>query len=442
MVLVTACHASSPREGIDFLPLTVDYREYTYASGRIPGGFFKREGKATEKETLTSRLIDRPIRPLFPAGWAYETQVIAFVLSADTDHDSDVLAITGASAALALSEMPLEKTIAGVRVGLVDGQYVVNPTFPERKLSRLDLIVAGQQGRHRDGRSRRPGGVGRGSHPGPRSRPRGDQGHLRADRRAGRSRPAARRSPSRGEGRRRRSSRRSKPRRSRGSRDAMRIKGKIENYATVAKVEKEIIAGLPEDQAARKGEAKGILHGLQEKVLRTEILDPQRAPRRPQVRRDPSDHHREQGAAPRPRLVGVHPRRNPGPGHRHPRHRRRPAEDRDGRRRDVEAVHAPLQLPALLGRRGEADARPRPPRDRPRRPRRARARADDAGRSRLRLHRAHRLRHPRVERQLVDGLGVRRLAGDDGRRRADQGRRSPAWRWASSWTRPPASTRC
>src|SRR5436189_5892773 len=101
MVLVTACHSSSPREGIDFLPLTVDYREYTYASGRIPGGFFKREGKATEKETLTSRVIDRPIRPLFPTGWAYETQVIAFVLSADTENDSDVLALTGAGAALA-----------------------------------------------------------------------------------------------------------------------------------------------------------------------------------------------------------------------------------------------------------------------------------------------------------------------------------------------------
>ena len=130
MVLVTACHSSSPREGIDFLPLTVDYREYTYASGRIPGGFFKREGKATEKETLTSRVIDRPIRPLFPAGWAYETQVIAFVLSADTENDSDVLALTGAGAALALSEMPVEKTVAAVRVGLVDGQFIVNPTLP------------------------------------------------------------------------------------------------------------------------------------------------------------------------------------------------------------------------------------------------------------------------------------------------------------------------
>src|SRR5215212_11633138 len=129
MVLVTACHSSSPREGIDFLPLTVDYREYAYASGRIPGGFFKREGKAAEKEVLTSRVIDRPIRPLFPAGWRYETQIIALVLSADTENDTDVLALTGASVALALSEIPFEKTIAGVRVGLLDGQYLINPTF-------------------------------------------------------------------------------------------------------------------------------------------------------------------------------------------------------------------------------------------------------------------------------------------------------------------------
>src|SRR5437588_8251254 len=143
VVLVTACRAASAREGIDFLPLTVDYREYTYASGRIPGGFFKREGKPSEKEVLTSRVIDRPIRPLFPTGWRYETQVIALVLSADTENDTDVLAITGASAALALSDIPFEKTIAGVRVGLVDGQYIVNPTFQQRKQSRLDLVVAG-----------------------------------------------------------------------------------------------------------------------------------------------------------------------------------------------------------------------------------------------------------------------------------------------------------
>src|SRR6201997_4997273 len=145
VVIVTACRAANAREGIDFLPLTVDYREYTYASGRIPGGFFKREGKPSEKEVLTSRVIDRPIRPLFPSGWRYETQIIALVLSADTENDTDVLAITGASAALAISEIPFEKTIAGVRVGLVDDQYVVNPTFEQRKKSKIDLVVAGSK---------------------------------------------------------------------------------------------------------------------------------------------------------------------------------------------------------------------------------------------------------------------------------------------------------
>src|SRR5438270_8277521 len=145
VVLVTACRAANAREGIDFLPLTADNREYTYASGRIPGGFFKREGKPAEKEVLTSRVIDRPIRPLFPPGWRYESQVIALVLSADSENDTDVLALTGASAAIALSDIPFEKTIAGVRVGLVDNQYVINPTFEQRKKSKIDLVVAGSK---------------------------------------------------------------------------------------------------------------------------------------------------------------------------------------------------------------------------------------------------------------------------------------------------------
>src|SRR6478672_4909433 len=143
MVIVTACKAANARVGIDFLPLTVDYREYAYASGRIPGGFFKRESKPAEKEVLTSRLIDRPIRPLFPSGWFYETQIVALLISADADNDSDVLAITGASAALSLSSIPFQKTVAGVRVGLVDGQYIINPTYGERKQSKIDLVVAG-----------------------------------------------------------------------------------------------------------------------------------------------------------------------------------------------------------------------------------------------------------------------------------------------------------
>jgi polyribonucleotide nucleotidyltransferase len=144
VVLATACMQQSamPR---DFLPLTVDYREYTYAAGRIPGGFFKREGRPTEKETITSRLIDRPLRPLFPSGYVNETQVIALVLSADGENDPDILAINGASTALVLSEIPFYNPIGAVRVGLVDGQLVFNPTNSQRDVADLDLVVVGTQ---------------------------------------------------------------------------------------------------------------------------------------------------------------------------------------------------------------------------------------------------------------------------------------------------------
>jgi polyribonucleotide nucleotidyltransferase len=145
VVLVTAVSARKPKVGADFFPLTVDYREYGYAAGRIPGGYFKREGRPTEKEILTSRLTDRPIRPLFPEGYSHETQVISMVISADDEHDPDVLSITGASAALYLSDIPFYNPIAGVRVGLVDGKYVVNPTYEQLRSSVLNLIVAGSE---------------------------------------------------------------------------------------------------------------------------------------------------------------------------------------------------------------------------------------------------------------------------------------------------------
>src|SRR5215470_11967816 len=144
-VLVTAVSARKPRENVDFFPLTVDYREYGYAAGRIPGGYFKREGRPTEKEILTSRLTDRPIRPLFPEGYQNETQIISMVISADDEHDPDVLSITGASAALYLSDIPFLNPIAGVRVGLVEGKYVVNPTYEQQRNSTLNLIVAGSE---------------------------------------------------------------------------------------------------------------------------------------------------------------------------------------------------------------------------------------------------------------------------------------------------------
>jgi polyribonucleotide nucleotidyltransferase len=144
MVLVTACAESRIREGVDFLPLTVDYRENTYAGGRIPGGFFKREGRPTESEILTCRLIDRGLRPLFPDGYHRESQVIAWVMSADDDHDPDVLGICGASMALmAAAAIPYEAALAGVRIGRLDGRFVVFPSYAEREVSDLDLIVAG-----------------------------------------------------------------------------------------------------------------------------------------------------------------------------------------------------------------------------------------------------------------------------------------------------------
>jgi polyribonucleotide nucleotidyltransferase len=145
VVLVSACSNKKPRENASFFPLTVDYRENYYAAGRIPGGFFKREGKPSEKEVLTSRLIDRPIRPLFPAGFVCETQVIALVLSADGENDPDTLSITGASAALTLSNIPFHTPIAGVRVGLVDDKLVVSPSNADLKKSRLNLIIAGSE---------------------------------------------------------------------------------------------------------------------------------------------------------------------------------------------------------------------------------------------------------------------------------------------------------
>ncbi|MGA8744015.1 MAG: polyribonucleotide nucleotidyltransferase [Terracidiphilus sp.] len=147
VVLATAVASPDPREGIDFFPLTVDYREYTYAGGRIPGGFIKREGRPSEKEVLTCRQIDRPIRPLFPDGFRNETQVIALVFSADKENDPDVVGINAAACALALSDIPFSATVGAVRVGRVNGEFVINPTYSERAETTVNIMVVG----HKDG---------------------------------------------------------------------------------------------------------------------------------------------------------------------------------------------------------------------------------------------------------------------------------------------------
>jgi len=144
VVLVAACMDTKPNDK-DFLPLTVDYREYTYSAGKIPGGFFKREGRLSERETLTCRMIDRPLRPLFPESWRNETQINALVLSADSENDPDVVAITAASAACYASDLPFVHPVAAVRVGLVNGQLVANPTTADQKISLMNIVVVGTE---------------------------------------------------------------------------------------------------------------------------------------------------------------------------------------------------------------------------------------------------------------------------------------------------------
>ena len=143
VVLATAVASPDPKEGIDFFPLTVDYREYAYAGGRIPGGFIKREGRPSEREVLTSRQIDRPIRPLFPEGFRNETQVIALVFSADKENDPDIIGINAAAAALALSDIPFNATVGAVRVGQVNGEFVINPSYTDRRESKINIPVVG-----------------------------------------------------------------------------------------------------------------------------------------------------------------------------------------------------------------------------------------------------------------------------------------------------------
>ncbi len=271
VVLVTATAERREKVGVDFLPLTVDYRENTYAAGKIPGGFFKREGRPNEKETLTSRLIDRPIRPLFPKGWSCETQVIALVLSADLANDPDVLAVTGASAALVLSDIPFTTPIAAVRVGLVDGQYLLNPTYEQMEQSRLDLVVVGsatevvmvEAGATEVSEREVLEAIWFG------------QGHCR-------TLVALQEEMRREVG---------KPKREVKPREldpdlyrqieaacadrlyqAMKIPVKIESYRAVAALQEERIKAIPEDQPARRQEAAASFHELHKAIARRELL--------------------------------------------------------------------------------------------------------------------------------------------------------------------------
>jgi polyribonucleotide nucleotidyltransferase len=277
VVLVAACAQKEPKEGTDFFPLTVDYRENTYAAGKIPGGFFKREGRPTEKEILTSRLIDRPLRPLFPEGFSNETQIIALVLSADKENDPDIMSITGASAAAYCSPIPFFNPIAAVRVGRMNGSFVANPPISKLKDSTLNLTIAGTEDAIvmvEAGASEIPEDVmvealdfGHGiirklialqrelyEKIQPQKREFVKQAFDQAE--YDRIEQACSQKIS----------------------EALHIGGKLESYARMDELAAEIEEAVPEEEVERRAEAVKIFHHVMETVFRKEILEHRRRP--------------------------------------------------------------------------------------------------------------------------------------------------------------------
>ncbi len=277
VVLVTACAQKEPKEGTDFFPLTVDYRENTYAAGKIPGGFFKREGRPTEKEILTSRLIDRPMRPLFPEGFGNETQIIALVLSADKENDPDIMSITGASAATYCSPIPFYSPIAAVRVGYMNGGFVANPPITKLKDSSLNLTIAGTE----DAIVMVEGGAN--EIPEEMMVEALDFGHgiirklislqkelfdkIQPQKREF-VKPAF--DPAEYE--------RIEQAYSGKISEALHVKGKIESYTQMDELEAENEDAIPEEEEERRTQAGLIFHHVMEKIFRREILEDRRRP--------------------------------------------------------------------------------------------------------------------------------------------------------------------
>jgi len=273
VVLATACSNREPRAGVDFLPLTVDYREGNYAGGKIPGGFFKREGRPNEKEVLTSRMIDRPLRPLFPEGYACETQVIGLLLSADMENDSDTLSIIGASTALLISDIPFDRPVGAVRVGYWDEGFVINPSSADlRAKSRLNLLVAGTEDAIvmvEAGASEVPESVmvqalveghdaikriielqkelrARVGKPKRSYSPKTTDPALAAEIETALTEPLV---------------------------AAMRMRGKLESYARMKQVKDDYLASVPEEQAEKRAAVGSVYHAVREKLLKREIFE-------------------------------------------------------------------------------------------------------------------------------------------------------------------------
>ena len=434
MVLSTAT-AGNLRD-VDFLPLTVDVEERMYAAGKIPGSFFKREGRAGEKGTLTARMIDRPIRPLFPKGWRRETQLVAIPMSVDHVNPYDILAMNGASAALMISDIPFPMPVGAVRIGQdEDGEFVVNPE--EESLLEGDARPdrRGHRGGHPDGRGRRQRGH-RGRDPRrARHRPRRDQEALRGAARAaeegrqgeGRGRgPAGRREAARrGQGQVRRRAERGDP-----GRGQARAPGRDQEGRGGG------LRGLRLRGRRRRGgrAPPGASSSRSTSSRRTRSASGSRstrsAPTAARPTRSATSRSRS-GIAPRTHGSALFTR-----GQTQALSVAALGTTREEMRLDTlgletqQVLLPPLQLPAVLGRGGRLHARPEAPRHRPRRARRARARAGGPVDRGLPVHDPRRLGHLRVERLVVDGVGVRLEPLADGRGRADQARRSRASRWA------------
>ena len=380
-VLATVVSAKEPKAGVDFFPLTVNYQERTYAAGRIPGGYFKREGRPTEKETLVSRLIDRPIRPLFVEGYKNDTQVVVTVLSHDLENDPDVVAMVAASAALTLSGVPFMGPVGAARVGYIGGQYKLNPPLQEMEDSSLDLIVAGTADavlmveseakelaedvmlgavmfghKHfqpvieaiirlaekaaKEPRDYQPADVSE-----------VEQAVLAIAE-------------------------------TRACATPTRSRSKQERYAAVDAVKAKVMAELLPAEGEAKFDpekVKSVFKDVQAKIVRWNILDDGQAHRRPRRKHRPSDPRGGRRPAAHPRLGAVHPRRDAGARRDDARHRRGRAVHRRARRNPQGDLPAALQLPALFGRRDGPHGLARPARDRPRQARLARHPSDAAG---------------------------------------------------------------
>ena len=435
-VVLSAVASGGPRPG-DFFPLTCDYRERVAAAGKFPGGFLKREGRPTTKETLTARLMDRPIRPLFPDGYKDEVQIQSFVLASDRQNDGDVLAMNGASAALRISPLPFLGPIGSVRLASINGEFVAFPTHDALEESDLDLIVSGSkesilmiEGFAREMPEDRMVEAIALAH-----------GYIRQicemqeelAAKVGTVKKEYVAPPPDGVFDKLRAKYYD------AFRAAKQTEGKLARAEACAELKKQAIAELipdPKADGAISADAfASAWEQLETRAIRDQILTGTRPDGRNYTQPSPAG-GQGRSAAPRSRLGPVPARRDAGVGHRHARHRPRRAARRRADRGILAEVHAALLLPVVFGRRVPSDPRPRPPRNRPRRVGRAQRQAGSARARRLPLHDPHHLRHPREQRVELDGERLRGHARTDGRRRADQQSRGRHLRRPGQRARP------